>query len=74
MTRLLHGEHYSFIFLRCLARKPFGNSSPSIGGIPLPRRARICLTFAGLARCARSSKYSDVRSAETFSASASVIS
>jgi len=40
----------------------------------VPTRARIRLTIAGSARCARSSKYSSVRIAETFSASARVIS
>jgi virulence-associated protein VagC len=44
------------------------------GRIPLPTRARIRLTLAGLARRARSSKYSSVRTAETFSACASVMS
>ena len=51
-----------------------GSSSPSTGGFPLPTRARIRLTRAGSARRARSSKYSCVRIAETFSASASVMS
>jgi hypothetical protein len=65
---------FSFIFLHRFAENLSGNSSPSIGGIRLPTRARICLTFGGLARRARSSKYSDLRNADTFSASARVIS
>src|SRR5436853_4775751 len=63
-----------FFFFTFLAANSNGSSSPSIGGFPLPTRDRIRLTFAGSARRARSSKYSSVRIAETFSASARVIS
>ena len=39
-----------FFFFTFLAANSNGSSSPLIGGFPLPRRARIRLTFAGSAR------------------------
>ena len=62
-----------FFFFTFLAANSNGSSSPWIGGFPLPTRARIRLTLAGSVRRAPSSKYSSVRIAETFSASARVI-
>ena len=67
-------DSFYFFFLTFLAGNSSRSSSPSTGGFPLPTRARIRLTLAGSARRARSSKYSSVRIAETFSASARVIS
>jgi hypothetical protein len=62
-----------FFFFAVAATNSSGSSSPSTGGLPLPDRANIRVTFSGFARRARSSKYSCVRSAETFSAKARVI-
>jgi hypothetical protein len=51
-----------------------GSSSPSIGGLPLPARSRIRRVSARSARRPLSRKYSSVRKAETFSATATLMS
>src|SRR5579864_8295926 len=51
-----------------------GSSSPSNGGFPLPARSRIRKVSARSARRPLSRKYSSVRKAETFSATATLIS
>src|SRR5260370_25814175 len=51
-----------------------GSSSPSIGGLPLPARSRIRKVSARSARRPLSRKYSSVRKAETFSATATLMS
>src|SRR6185312_2411149 len=50
------------------------SSSPTIGAFPRPAFLRMRLAFPILARLDRSRKYSAVRSAETFSATATLIS
>src|SRR5450759_357288 len=51
-----------------------GNSSPFIGGLPTPARLRTFSAFGISARAARAVKWSAVRSAESFSATATLIS
>src|SRR5215472_9009794 len=71
---LLTSVFFAPFFRALFGESSNGSSSPSTGGFPLPTRSRIRLTLSESARRARSSKYSSVRMAETFSASASVIS
>lgn len=65
---------FNSFFLAFFGTTADGSSSPSTGGFPLPTRAKMVLTLVESARRARCSKYSSVRIAETFSASASVMS
>jgi hypothetical protein len=51
-----------------------GSASPSTGGFPFPARSRIRKVSARLARRPLSRKYSSVRKAETFSATATLMS
>ena len=64
---------YSFLSLHLSGREFQREFITLYRRISLPTRPRIRRTFSGSARRARSSKYSSVRIAETFSASASVI-
>ena len=57
-------------FFRCSG----GSSSPSIGGFPCPARSRIRRVSARSALRPLSRKYSSVRKAETFSATATLMS
>src|SRR5947209_14873443 len=50
-----------------------GSSSPSTGGFPFPARSRMRKVSARSARRPLSRKYSSVRKAETFSATATLI-
>ena len=51
----------------------YRNSSPATGALPLPARARIRFAFATLPRAARSLKKSSVLSADSFSATATLM-
>src|SRR6266404_3760845 len=62
------------LLLFFLAANSGGSSSPSTGGFPFPTRFRMRAILAGSARRARAVKYSSVRKAEIFSATATLIS
>ena len=61
------------VYLADRERRTVDNSSPATGGFPAPARFGIRRAFATFPLAARSAKYSSVRKADTFSATATLI-